>query len=285
MPTAAEIIAQFGTPNIVATVDFEAELLNLRNNLVSLFPSVASYIDLETEPVQMLMQAFAYKEIILRSRINDAARQSNSIWFATGNTLDYHAAFYDVARLVGEDDDRLRERIRLAILGRSTGGTAHRYRLVAMTASLQVADAYVWRDDLTPNVRVAIRSTDVGGVASPALLATVTTALNQADVRMVNDTIVVTGAVTTTVTIAARIWLLPTAPDTLLTTLPQTLRDLWDVQSGLGFNLTTAWLISRLMQPGVQRIELTSPLTDTIVQPSSALAIGTVTLTYMGRDI
>ncbi len=278
-----DILTRLGTPNVVSPVDFEASLKALRDDLVARFPSLASVVDLESEPSQILLQVVAYREMLLRAHVNDAARQSNSYLFATGSTLDYHAAFYDLERLAGETDRALRERIRLAILG-GYSGTAQRYKLVALSSSPEVENAVVWRDDPNPVVKVAVRSTAVGGIASPALLATVAAALNDPQVKMVNDTIEVLSATTMTVNVVADVWLLPTAATSIIADLQNSLAETWDAQSAIGFDLTLSWLTSRLMQAGVQNVEITSPATDIVVDPHEGVAIGTVTLNFIGRQ-
>lgn len=271
-------------PQVVEELDFEAILAASVQDMIARFPAIAGTVVLESEPSRKLLEVDAYREMLIRARVNDAAR-ANLIAFAAGSDLDHQAAFYDVVRLVGETDDALRSRTILAISGRSTGGTAERYRFIALSASVEVRDAIVWRDPLTPLVNVAIYSTMPGGVASPALIQTVEAALNAQNVRMVNDTISVRSAVTQTRNIAAEVWLLPNAPMAIFDALEADLRASFDAEAGLGFDLTRAWLTARLMRPGVQRVSITAPASDVPVAEYEATALGTITLTYMGRAL
>ena len=271
-------------PEVVEALDFEALLAAAVADLTSRFPAIAGVIGLESEPARKLLETDAYMETLLRARINDAAR-SQLLAYAAGGDLDHLAAFYDVTRLVDEDDDRLRARVILAISGRSTGGTAERYRYVAMSASLDVRDAIVWRGPLSPVVNVAIYSADTGGAASAALLSTVESALNDEAVRMVNDTIAVRSAVSATVNIAADVWLLPSADLSVFSGLEAALRAAFDAEGGLGFDLTQSWITARLMRAGVQRVSITAPVADVAVEEYEAVAIGTVSLTYKGRAL
>lgn len=277
-------VAGLPAPAIIETLDFEAILTAARDDLVSRFPAIGGVIDLESEPARKLLEVTAYREVLMRARINDAVR-GTLIAYATGAMLDHLAAFYDVIRLAGETDDALRARVILAIAGRSPGGTADRYRYIALSSSALVKDAVVWRDAITPQVNVAIFSTAPGGAADAALLATVTTALNASDARMVSDTIAVRSAVTQTVDVAADVWLLPDASTAVFDGLEATLRAAWAAESGLGFDLTAAWLTARLMVPGVQRVVLTAPSADVTVAEYEAVALGAVTLTYQGRAL
>lgn len=242
---------------------------------------------LESEETRVLFEATAYRELLLRVRVNEAVR-ANLLAFATGADLDHLAAFYDVVRMTDgetvETDARLRLRVILEIRGRSTGGTAPRYQAVAMRASLRVANAAVYREGRDPTVHVAVYATDNAGVADGSLLATVTAALNDPAVRMVNDTISVRAAVFTVVDIAADVWLLPETPDSALVALESSLRASWAAETGLGFDLVHAWIGARLMRPGIQRVAVTAPAADVIAPPYQAISLGTVALTNKGRD-
>ena len=61
-------------PDIIETLDYEAIVTAMRDDLVEQFPLIAGVIDLESEPARKLIEAFAYRELRLRARINDAAR-------------------------------------------------------------------------------------------------------------------------------------------------------------------------------------------------------------------
>nr|WP_246771072.1 baseplate J/gp47 family protein [Aestuariivirga sp. YIM B02566] len=221
--------------------------------------------------------------MLLRQRINDALR-ANLIAFARGSDLDHLASFYDAVRLVGESDDAFRRRTILIIASRSTGGTAPRYRAVALGASIRVKDAIAYREGILPTVNVAVISTDSNGVADEPLLETVRTALNNAAVRMVNDTIAVRSAITVTVPITADIWLYPDTAADIGPRLVQKLREAWASEGGLGFDLTRSWLTARLMQPGVQRVSIIGPAADVQIPPFEAIALGNIDLTIRGRD-
>jgi phage-related baseplate assembly protein len=270
-------------PQVIQTVDYEALVTLMRDDLVARFPAITGVIDLESEPARKLIEVFAYREMQLRARVNDAAR-ANLLAFAINSDLDHLATFYDVVRMDGETDARLRERVVLAIRGRSTGGTEPRYRYVARSADIRVADAVVWREGTSPLVRCAVFSTDNNGVPDAALLQTVTDALTAPDVRMVNDTILVTAAVQKVQNIGAKLTLLPETSSSIVADLEASLRADWLAERGLGFDLTRSWITAKLMRGGIYSVEVIEPAANVIAQPSEAIAIGTVTLTIEGRD-
>ncbi|TCU35455.1 baseplate J/gp47 family protein [Rhizobium azibense] len=237
---------------------------------------------LETDLAVIISEAESYRDTVMRARINDAIK-ANLLAFARGSDLDHLAAFYDVIRLPGELDDRLAARVILAIQGRSTGGTEPRYKFVAMSVSIEVKDAIVYTIGRSPIIHIAIFSTDPDGVATPALLAAVDAAVQAKTVRMVNDTIVVASAVRTVVNLSANVWLLPDADIETLARAEANLRSAWAMAQTLGRDLVQTWWVAKLMIEGIHKIE---PLSagDTVVQPSQAVSIGTVTLFLAGRD-
>jgi phage-related baseplate assembly protein len=278
-------LADLPAPALVEVVAYAARYSDLQAKLVQIFADAGiSYDveDLETDPAQVLLQVSAYQDVLLRQRVNEAIRS----WFlayATGGDLDVLAQWYDVARLVGETDDALKRRVVLAIQGRSTGGTEARYRSIALGADVRVADAAVYTVGRDPTINVAVFSTDNAGVAGAALLAKVDTALQAPEVRMVNDAIVVASAAQQVTDIAANVWLLPSAPESVLAQMETGLREAWARDMLLGRDLTLSWLLAQLQIDGVQRVELVAPTTDIDVPFNRAAALGTVTLTKMGR--
>jgi phage-related baseplate assembly protein len=276
-------VAGLPAPAIVEEISFEAILALMVADLQARWPEWDVGV-LESDPAKMILEVCAYREVQLRARLNDVAR-ANLLAFALQGDLDHLGAFYDLTRMTSETDARFRTRIILAIAGRSTGGTAPRYRLVAMSADVNVADAVAWVDDPSPVVKISVLSALNGGVPYADMLTAVTNAVNDPAVKMVNDTISVVGAVAQTTNIAANVWMLPNAPQATFDALPQLLRDAWAAESGLGFDLTSAWITARLMRPGVQKVAVTSPSVDQVAAFYQAIALGTITLTNMGRAI
>ncbi|ADZ72401.1 baseplate J/gp47 family protein [Polymorphum gilvum] len=272
-------------PAILEDLDFEAILAAIAADAQTRLAAAGIAWDvgaLETDPVTILCQAFAYRELLLRARINDAAR-SNLLAFAATSDLDHLAAFHDVTRLVGEGDDRLRDRVWLAILGRSAGGPLERYKTIALAASLQVRDVAIWRAGRDPTVHVAVLSTDTGGEASPALLAAVRSALEAPAVRVVSDRFEVISAIRTVTDVALTVRLAPDAPVSRLADVAATVREAWTAESLLGLDLTSSWLIAKAMVPGVTRVAVTWPTEDLVAAPNEAIGVGSIDILDGGR--
>jgi phage-related baseplate assembly protein len=270
-------------PDMIETVSFEDIVQNMRDDLVARFPAIVGVVDLESEPARKLIEVFAYREITYRARINDACR-SLLIGYSTASDLDNLGAFYDVVRLTDETDARFRERIVLAIMGRSPGGTEARYRYIAMSASEKVRSVAIWRDEIDPTVRVSVLATNNGGIPTAGVLDAVTDALNDPTIKLVSDTITVESAVLETKNVTANIWLLPTTPMSVFNGLETSLKAAWEAEGGLGFDMTKAWLTARLMQAGVQKVDIVTPASDQVAPFNRAISMGNVNLTMMGRN-
>lgn len=275
-------VAALGTPSFVEVISFEGILSTIKADLIARWPDF-NVQNLESDPAVKLLEVVAYREMQYRQRVNDAAR-SLLVAYGVGSDLDHIGSFYDAVRLVNESDDRFRARIILAIQGRSPGGTVARYKYIALSSSVKVRSVAVWREDTDPTIRVSVLSTDDGGVPSNNLLNIVEAAMNDDTVRMVSDTIVVESAVQQTVNIAADIWLLPDTPVAVFNALEQNLRDAWELEGGLGFDLSRSWIISRLMRGGVQKVSVGTPGSDQTAPFNKAISLGTITLTLAGRN-
>lgn len=271
-------------PAILEELDFEQLLAAIVADAQARLAAVGIAWDvgaLETDPVMILCQAFAYRELLLRARVNDAAR-ANLLAFAGTSDLDHLAGFYDVTRLLDEPDDRLRERVWLTILGRSAAGPMERYKAVAMAASTQVRDVEIWREGRDPTVRVAVLTDDL----SPKpweLLDAVRAALEAPAVRVVSDRFEVVSAIRTVTDVALTVRLAPDAPASRLGDVATAVRAAWEAESLLGLDLTTSWLVAKAMIPGVTRVGVTWPKDDLVAQPHEAIGIGGIEIINGGR--
>lgn len=107
-------------------------------------PPVAAQYDvenLEFDPIKINQEVCSYFELLLRDRVNQAAR-SVTLAYAIGTDLDAIATRYPggVPRLDGESDDRYRRRIWLSPNTLSPHGTAEAYEFWALTALPSLRD-------------------------------------------------------------------------------------------------------------------------------------------------
>ncbi|QNK67759.1 baseplate J/gp47 family protein [Variovorax sp. PAMC26660] len=137
-------------PTVIEVLDFEVILARRLASFQTRYPDYS--LVLESDPAYKLLEEMAYQELLMRQRINDAAKAC-MLAYAKGTDLDNLGANYQVPRLVVtpanpnavppvaaayEDDERFRERIQLAPEGITTAGPEESYRYHALTASAQV---------------------------------------------------------------------------------------------------------------------------------------------------
>lgn len=275
-------LAGLPSPQIVEEVSFETIRAALIADFKVRFPEY-DVAELESDPGVKLLEVAAYRETLLRARVNDAAR-ANLLAFASAGDLDQMAVFHDVTRLPEESDARFRKRVQLAVAGRSPGGTIERYKSIALSADVLIADVSVWCALPDPTIKVSVLNSLNGGIPYPEQLTAVREALAEPDVQMVNDTIVVQSAVTQTVNVAADVWMLPNTPLETFNGLEAALRASWTDEGGIGRDLSVAWLTARLMRPGIARVAITAPASGAVASPNDAISLGTITLTNKGVE-
>ena len=96
-------LATLPAPQIIEPLDFEQILADLKADILDRAPELAEVLALESDPIVKLLEACAYRELLYRARVNDAAR-AHLLAFATGGDLDHLAAQYGVTRQDGEAD-------------------------------------------------------------------------------------------------------------------------------------------------------------------------------------
>lgn len=92
-------ISKLPAPAIVEELSFETILAEMRTRLLELLPAWTAS-DLESDPANKILEVAAYRETLLRQRVNEAVRAC-MIAYATGTNLDNIAADCGVARLAG----------------------------------------------------------------------------------------------------------------------------------------------------------------------------------------
>jgi len=181
-------LSRLPPPEFIEELSFEAVLAEMMAQLAELYPDMAEALEDLAEPATKVLETFAYREVLLRRRMNDRGR-SYLLPFAKGEHLDWLGAnFHRVERLEGERDEAYLRRILLGPDAVTTAGSADSYRALALNASAEVRDARVLRP--TPGqVRVVVLSAQGDGAASAPLLETVLEALSAEKARPLNDSV------------------------------------------------------------------------------------------------
>lgn len=158
-------ISNLPEPELIEQLDFEAIFRSLVQDFLDRHPEYTAL--LESDPAVKLLQVFAYRELILRQRVNDAFK-ATLLAFANAGDLDHLAAFYGVNRQEPETDEQLRDRTIERIKGSSTAGGAAWYRYQTLTADNRVGDALVTSPE-AGQVRIAVLSLEGQLIASATL--------------------------------------------------------------------------------------------------------------------
>lgn len=277
-------LSQLPAPNVVLPLDFEAVLRTLKGQVLATLPQLADVIDLESEPVNKVLQVIAYQHVNMQARINDAARAC-MLAYAQDNDLNHLSALLGVERLPNEKDSRLRYRAQMALEGETVAGSFASYKFHALSASAQVKDASV--DSPQPGtVRVTVLSAENDGSSSPALLQQVNAALSAEDVRPLSDTVQVCPAQIVSYEIHATLHVYPgPAAQPLLQVAEQALQAYITAHQQLGHDITLSGIYACLHQPGVQRVELTAPAADIVVSPTQAAYCASAVISLGGVSV
>lgn len=278
MPGSALDLSQLPPPAAVETLSFEAIVAEIKADLVTRAPELADVLDLESEPIVKLLEAFAYRELLLRNRINQVAL-ADTLAFATGADLDVAAANLGVVRLEGEGDTDFRGRAVLAAEGWSSAGPAQAYLFHARSANARVADAAI-SSPQPGQVRVVVLSTAADGVADATLLQSVDAALNAEEVRPLTDQVQVVSAGVAAWDVVATLKILA-GPDggSLEEAAEAAVRRYGAARRKLNKGVSQKAVIAALMQPGVEDLDLVAPAADIEADAETAPVLGDVTLT------
>ncbi len=261
-------LSQLSFPGVIETLDFEAIVAQMIGDLRDRNPAYTSIV--ESDPAYALMQVFAYREVLLRQRINDAAK-ANMLAFAIGADLDHQAALLGVARLPGEDDTRLRARAQLAVESYTTAGPVGAYTYHGLTASEDVKDI----DVASPSpgeVVITVLSHHGDGTPDPDLLAVVDDALSGEFIRPLTDHVTVQAARIVPYQVEATLYLYagPDAEQVRALAKSQATAYLAD-HHRLGHDIAISGLHRAMhIEGAVQRVEVTAPSETLVIAPHEA---------------
>ncbi|MDU4942951.1 MAG: baseplate assembly protein [Mixta calida] len=296
-------LSQLPAPDVVEVLDYETLLAERKATLISLYPAeqqaaIARTLALESEPIVKLLQENAYREVILRQRVNEAA-QANMVAYASDGDLDQLGANNGVTRLtlvpaddttipptpaVMESNDDFRLRVASAFEGLSVAGPTGAYEYHAKSADGRVADASA----ISPSpacVTVTVLSREGSGEAPADLLAVVDAALNDEDVRPVADRVTVQSASIVNYTVEAVLYLYPgPEAEPVRAAAEKKLAAFVSAQARLGRDIRKSALYAALHVEGVQRVELAQPAADVVLDKTQAAYCTGYSITVGGSD-
>lgn len=269
-------LSQLPAPDLIETIDYEIILAALKADLEARAPEVADVLALESEPLVKLLEVCAYREVLLRQRVNDAAR-GVMLAFATGTDLDQLGAWWGVTRQVGESDEDFRAAIQTSLEAHTTAGSLGSYRWHALRADPGILDVGI-SSPLPGTVLAAV----IGAAGTPTgdELAAVTAALNAEDVRPLCDTVLVEAATLVAYDVTATLHIGQGPDPVAVADAAQAAAEAYcTAQRVCGARLARSALFAALQQPGVVWVDLTAPAADIVTDAASAPWPGSVTLT------
>ncbi|OKP47649.1 baseplate assembly protein [Serratia marcescens] len=290
-------------PTVVDPLDYESLLTERKTMLISLYPeeqreAIARTLALESEPIVKLLQENAYRELLLRQRVNEAA-QAVMLGYASGSDLDQLGANFQVKRLVVqqpdnsvippllavmESDSDFRVRIQQAFEGLSVAGSSGSYEYHGRSADGRVADVSATSPS-PANVLISVLSREGDGTASAELVAIVDKALNDEDVRPVADRVVVRSANIVSYSIDAVLYLYPgPEAEPVRRAAEAKLKTYISAQHRLGRDIRLSAIYAALHAEGVQRVELKAPQADIVLDKTQASHCASYRLTVGGSD-
>ncbi len=278
MGSPAIDLSRLPAPDVIENLDYEALL---EAAIVRLGPD---YVVSEADPAYKVLESAAYRELLLRQRVNDGAR---AVLLATarGRDLDNLAALLGVERqvvtpadpdafppveAVYETDERLRLRTQLAPSAISTAGPVSSYRYHALSAGSQVLDVAV-SSPAPGSVTVTVLARDGNGLADADLLAAVTAALNDESVRPLGDVLTVQSAAIVDYQVTAELTI-GAGPDSdaVLAAATAAVTAYTASARRIGQAVPLSALYAALHVEGVAAVSLTAPAADVAIDAAEA---------------
>ena len=280
--------AQLAPPSAVDPLDYETiyaerqdRFLEIWDDARAIDPTLPSFdaIGLESDPVAMLLQESAYRELILRQLVNDRTL-SVLLPYAQGGGIDLLGANFGVARAEAEDDTRFRRRVQLAPEALASAGTEGGYIFHALTAAPLVLDAKP--ESTRPGrVRVTIMGAGESRLPTEADTLAVRSRLAHPDVKPLTDMVSVAPPQIVPLVVSATV-MVPAGPDLAVVRarVDAALAEYLTSRNRLGALIARSGIVGALHQPGVVTVDLTSPAADLVLAANEAWRLDGVNVTY-----
>jgi len=259
--------ARLPPPKVIEEIDYEDLLKAYQERVVGKNSALVHAVALEQSPTNIILETEAYGEMIVRQRINAAARAS-MLPFATFSDLDVIGARFNVLRLningVEEKDDSFRKRIQLSMESFTTAGSEGAYVFHAKSVSPLIRDVSVAAPNKgTGRIIVTVMADGNNPIPSADIIDAVYDRLMSKGIRPLTDDISVLPVRKISTDIVAHLTLYP-GPDAglVMADVNKALTSLRNRVSLIGRDLKRSAVLAALTQEGVQNVELTSPTED-----------------------
>lgn len=284
-------LSQLPPPEVVEPLDFETILSAMVADLRVRHPAFDALV--ESDPAFKVLEVAAYRELLLRARINDAAK-AVMLPYATGPDLDNLGSYWNVARqvitpedadtvpptpAVLEEDAAFRRRIQLGMEGQTNAGTRGAYIYQALSADGEVKDATVSSPG-PGDVAVTILSRSTDGTPSDELMSRVTDHLMRDDVRQLTDALAINKATVSRYRVRADIYV-QSGPgaDQVMNAARDAVQAFVATRHRLGAIVPVSGIYGALQQAGVSRVVLHEPAADLTPTAEQAVYCSAIELT------
>lgn len=278
-------LSRLPAPTAVEELDFERICSEMRDQLLQAAPQLADALELESEPLNKLLQVWAYRELLLRQRINDAAA-ALLLPYATGSDLDHiGVTYYRINRLLAtpgdpaarppiiptyESDSDYRRRLLVSPDGHSTAGAAAAYVYHALSVDGRIRDATAI-NATAGQVLVTVLAHAGDGALDAELLQRVNDAVNADHVRPLTDSVQVAPAEVFRYQVRATLTVRQGPdPSVVRANAIAAARNYTDSRHALGRNVIRDAILSALFVEGVERVDLQQPVTDILCDQTQA---------------
>ena len=261
-------LSKLPAPNVIENLSYEEIFQSILSDFLAKNPNYSTLF--ESDPAMILLEVCAYRELLLRNRINEAAK-ATMLAYATGSDLENIAATMSgVQKLENESDERLRQRTQLAPEGFSTAGPDGAYIFHALSASNDVKSVSV----KSPNpgeVLITILSQNGSGIASQNLINTVLNKLSEDDVRPLTDRVLVQSAEIINYSVEAIITVYSGPSSVVVEAEARAALNKFILERhAIGLVVAISGIHKALHVDGVKKVQLISPTADVVTTNEQA---------------
>lgn len=291
-------LSQLPAPQVVQQLDFEtilaAMLLDFQERMQATGQPFTALV--ESDPAYKILEAAAYRELLVRQRANESAI-SVMLAYAAGSDLDQLGANVGVQRLliepgnpdaiqptpdVYESDADFRARIQLSFEGYTTAGSEGSYVFHGMGADGDVKDIQAVSPE-PGKVTVYVLSRTGDGAADQSLLDKVADTLNADRVRPMTDQVTVLSATINPYQVTAELVLYPGPDaDVVLQAARDALQEYVTGVARIGYDVSLSGIYQALHRPGVQMVNLTEPAANIVMGDGQATYCTAMNITAAG---
>ena len=297
MSTFTQIdLSTLPAPDVIEELDFESIFSAMLADLQARDPAFSALV--ESDPAYKILEVAAYRELLVRQRVNDAAR-AVMLAYATGADLDQLGALFGVTRFelepaqpeavppvaaVMESDTEFRRRIQLSLEGFSVAGPRGAYIFHGLSADANVLD--ISATNPSPGqVLITVLSRIGNGAASSPLLAAVNAKLSSDDIRPLTDQVTVQSASIVNYNVHADLYVYPGPDSSVVLQKALAALDVYIAQvHKIGQDVTLSGIYAALHQPGVQRVNLIQPNANVVISATQASHCTSINVTVVGTD-